>query len=426
MKRPTVASLKKVTPENLAALGADRLARILVAAAQTRPDLKRRLRMELAAEQGVYHLVLEVDRRLSSLATSRSKVSWRKRATFVSDLDSLRLLIVDRLAQLDPATALDRIWLFMDLARPLFARVRDRDGELAAVFLRAAGDSGRLIAGTGDTEALADALLGQPDRWKDWLPALLAAAPPALAASALGAVKSRSSLGAGSAAIVRQLADATGDVQTFQATFSAQALREPAAAAEVAQRLLAAGRIDEAGRLLEATKPTQSRAGGLPTGRGAAVAPDYGWETIWIDYLDQTGRPDEAQEVRWQSFERSLSVERAKAFTRRLTDFDDVEAEGRAFTHAAAHADFERGLAFLMEWPALPEAARMIAARVDDIRLGEELTELWADRLRMRHPKAAQSLLRAAAAAAAHRRNFKAAQRFSGEADAIALAAEKA
>jgi len=56
MKRPTVASLKKVSPENLAALGVERLADILMAAAEARPELKRRLRMELAAEQGADHL----------------------------------------------------------------------------------------------------------------------------------------------------------------------------------------------------------------------------------------------------------------------------------------------------------------------------------------------------------------------------------
>ena len=60
MKPPTVASLKKVTPENLARLGADRLAEIVAEAADTRPDLKRRLRMELAAAQGAEHLALDV------------------------------------------------------------------------------------------------------------------------------------------------------------------------------------------------------------------------------------------------------------------------------------------------------------------------------------------------------------------------------
>jgi hypothetical protein len=51
MRRPTVASLKKVTAKNLANLGVERLAEILVAVADKRPRVKRRLRMELAAER---------------------------------------------------------------------------------------------------------------------------------------------------------------------------------------------------------------------------------------------------------------------------------------------------------------------------------------------------------------------------------------
>jgi hypothetical protein len=79
MKRPTVASLKKVTPENLAGLGVERLAEILVAVADTRPEVKRRLRMELAAEQAADHLSAEIDRRLGRLETARTTVSWCQR-----------------------------------------------------------------------------------------------------------------------------------------------------------------------------------------------------------------------------------------------------------------------------------------------------------------------------------------------------------
>src|SRR3954470_20452203 len=108
MKRPTPASLKKVTAENLAGLGAERLAEILAGVAAARPELKRRLRMELAAEQGADHLALEIDKRLASLEASRSRVSWRQRASFVRELDVLRGLITNRLATLDSAAALDR------------------------------------------------------------------------------------------------------------------------------------------------------------------------------------------------------------------------------------------------------------------------------------------------------------------------------
>jgi hypothetical protein len=411
MKPPTVASLKKVTPENLARLGAERLAEIVADAADSRPDLKRRLRMELAAEQGAEHLALELDKRLNTLDASRSKVSWRKRPTFVADLEVLRVLIAQRLAGLDPAAALGRMWAFMDLARRLGTRVRDRDGELAAVFDRAAADIGGLIArpqNAGAAGALVEAISRNPAAWAEWLPTVLARAPRPIVEPLLRKVRERQGGSPGWAGILRQVADAAGDVDAFLATFTAQAIRTPAVAAEAARRLLAAGRVEEAGRVLYAA------------GRQAAE-PDFDWESALIDYLEAAGEAEAAQQARWASFERTLSAERARAFTRRLPDFEDVEAENRAFDHAARHPDTQRGLQFLMEWPALPEAATMIEARADELRVSDAQAELWAARLRARQPRAAHTLLRKAAAAAFRRRDFAACDRLTQEADTIEL-----
>ncbi len=412
-KSPTVASQKKVTPENLANLGAARLAEILAEFAQTRPDLKRRLRMELAAEQGADHLVGEIDKRLASLETSRSKVSWRKRATFVADLEGLRQLIAERLTGLDPVLALDRLWTFMDLTRRLGTRVKDRDGSLGAVFARAANDIGALLAerrDAGAVGALVEAITRDPGAWRDWLRPVLAGLPEPVVASALAQAQLKPEGPVGWGAIVRLLADAAGDVDAFAATFSGDDLRAPQAAAQVALRLMAAGRVEAAGDLLKASAP----------GR-AATAPDFGWETAWIEYLDRSGAAQDAQAVRWASFERTLSVERARAFVGGLSGFDDVEADQKAREHAARHADFEPALRFLMDWPALPEAAAMINARGDEIDVAADDAELWAGRLRTRHPAAAHALLRKAAAAAFKRREFAACDRLTLEADTITL-----
>lgn len=421
MKSPTVASRKRVNAENLASLGAERLAEILAQAAASRPDLKRRLRMELAAEQGADHLVLEIDRRLASLDASRSKISWRKRPSFVVDLDVLRSLIVERLAGLDAALALDRMWLFMDLARRLGVRVRDRDGAMAEVFARAAADIGGLAAKADPARAgaaLVDALVRDPNGWADWLPWLTAAAPRPVLVAALAQLQAREGGMSAWGELTRALADAVGDAGAYRATFSANALRDPSAAAEVAQRLLAAGDVEEAGRLLGAAQAAAPKFT-LLAGRGQPVAPDFAWESAWIEYLERSGQGEAAQAARWASFERTLSAERARAFTQRLADFEDVEAENRAFAHAAAHADVDKALAFLMDWPALPEAARLIAARGEAIKVGAETAELWARRLRARQPAAAHSLLRKAAAAAFRRRDFATCDRLTAEADAI-------
>jgi hypothetical protein len=416
MKRPTVASLKKVTAENLAALGADRLADILVSVADTRPDLKRRLRMELAAAQGPEHLVTEIDRRLGSLETSRGKIGWRQRPSFVRDVDALRRLIAERLATMEVAAAVDRLWTFMELPKRIGARFKDRDGAMAAVFGLAAGDLGRLMSGYDPVLAsarLVDALAGQPSAWAEWLPSFLEQSPAPLAGQALRLVSERRSAAPGWLTLARQLADAAGDVDAFAATYPKDALATPSAAAEIGRRLLAAGRVEDAGRVLAAAAPKPAFL------KGRLPAPDFDWESAWIDYLDGSGQVDAAQAVRWASFERTLSVERAKAHVGRLTGFDDVEAEQRALEHAATHADAERGLRFLMDWPALAEAGRMIQARADDLQPEPEEAEAWAAKLRRRQPAAAELLLRKAAAAALRRRDVKTAARLVEEADTI-------
>lgn len=189
----------------------------------------------------------------------------------------------------------------------------------------------------------------------------------------------------------------------------------PAIAAEVASRYLAAGLIDEAGEILKRAAPKVARLG-----RRDQV-PDFDWETAWIEYLDRKGRQSEAQAVRWASFERGLSAERARDFIGRLSDFDDVEAEARALDHARGHPDFEAALRFLMEWPALVDAARLIQSRVDDIKVDPDDAELWAAKLRPRQPLAAHSLLRKAAAEAFRGRDFKTCDRLTTEANSIEI-----
>jgi hypothetical protein len=423
MKRPTPASLKKLTAENLAALGADRLAAILIDVAQSRPEVKRQLRMELAAEQGAEHLAVEIDKWLASLDASRSKVSWRRRPTFVRDLDLLRQLIGERLAALDRAGALIRMWSFMALARRVGGRVRDRDGELAAVFARAAADLGALISdldGAGAAEGLVEAIVHNPFDWADWLPAVLSLAPPALADAALRQLSERRGAVPGWINLIRQLADAAGDVDAYRSTYADGALRTPSIAAEIAQRLLAADRVEEAGGVLEAANLANGDLKPLLT-KASPAEVDFAWETAWIDYLERSGQGEAAQAARWSSFERTFSAERARDFTCRLADFQDVEAENRAFDLAAKHPDFQRGLRFLMDWPALAEAGRMIQSRSDDVAVTVEQAEQWATALQVRQPAAAIFLLRKAAAAAFRRRDFKTCDRLTAEADSLGL-----
>jgi hypothetical protein len=391
MKRPTVASRKTLTPENLAGLGADGLADILLGVAETRPDLKRRLRMEVAAELGAEHLIPQIDKRLATMETSRGQVSWRQKPAVIRDLDALRELIAERLAGLTRPAALERMWQFLETSTAVSRRFHGRDEAAAAIYLSAAGDLGHLLAGHDLRMAanqLVDAVAARPQAWAEWLPATLAHTAVSTAEIALEQVRTRQEKAAGWLTVIRHLADAAGDIGAFRETYPEAALATPAIAVEVARRHLAAGEVDAAGSVLRLAAPKPGKTGRL-------AAPDFDWESAWIDYLDRAGQTEAAQAIRWAAFERTLDVGRARAFTTRLTGFDDVEAEGRAFKLAAEHPDFAAGLRFLMAWPALPEASRMIQAREEDIQLEAEEAELWAAKLRRRYPAAAHLLLRA-------------------------------
>jgi len=123
-----MASRKTVTPDNLAALGAERLAAILTELAEGNAEVKRRLRLELAAQSGGDTIAAEIGKRITTLKSARSFIDWQKRRDFVKDLDLQRTMITDRLAQSRADLALDLMWRFTDLAEPVLNRVDDSNG----------------------------------------------------------------------------------------------------------------------------------------------------------------------------------------------------------------------------------------------------------------------------------------------------------
>ena len=91
-----MASKKTVTLDNLVALGPERLAAILVELADGDAKIKRRLRLELAAQSGDDTIAAEISKRLTALRSARSFVDWQQRRDFVKGLDLQRAMIVDR------------------------------------------------------------------------------------------------------------------------------------------------------------------------------------------------------------------------------------------------------------------------------------------------------------------------------------------
>jgi hypothetical protein len=146
--------------------------------------------------------------------------------------------------------------------------------------------------------------------------------------------------------------------------------KRSAVAAGIGQRLLIAGRAEEAILALEVAAPERNaqrsdleddRYGLGWHGRSAD------WESVYLDALDATGQAEHAQRLRWTAFEERLSVERLRAYLKALPDFEDVLAEERAMEHALGFRSFSTALHFLHTWPAHREAARLVVARHAEI-----------------------------------------------------------
>jgi hypothetical protein len=374
-----MASKKTVTLHNVASLGPDRLAAILVDLAEADAEVKRRLRLELAAQVGGDSIAAEIGKRITALRKARSFVDWQKRRDFVKDLDLQRAMIVDRVAQTHTGLALDLMWRFMELAEPVINRVDDSNGSVGDVFQSACEDLGVIAAkARPDPVGLADQVFTALSA-NDYgvFDGLVTAMIPALGDAGTAHLKNRLAQAladrprkAGDrdlhASVVRSalqdIADGQTDVDAYIALVPVQDRSRPQMGAEIGRRLLAAGRTIEALAALENVRPnkrTEQAAHNNDfslSGYGDGGA----WEEVYIDALDAAGQKEQAQQLRWTAFEERLSAIQLRAYLKNLPDFDDVEAEERAMRHALDFRSFPAALDFLRGWPDQASAARLV------------------------------------------------------------------
>ncbi len=416
-----MASKTTLNAQNLEALGAERLAELLMDIAEGDAATKRRLRLELTAHAAPETMAAEVRKRLTQIARARSFADWSKVRDLAADLDAQRRAIIDQVAKSDAAEALELMWRFMELAEAVHECCDDSNGVIGDVFRGACRDLGPLTqAAKPDLVALADRVFtalnengyGQYDH-------LIETLSPSLGAKGLDHLKRRFTdlskrpvekpssekrkvIGWGTGGplyedeikahtrestirlALREIADAQGDVDAFIDQYDEKTRKVPGIAAEIARRLLAASRAEEALRTIEAAE--QRRSGW----------PHFDWEDARIDVLEALGRGDEAQAARWSCFERTLSAEHLRAYLKRLPEFEDVEAEARALDYAERYGSVLQALSFLVSWPALDRAARVVTRRAAELDGNHyEILSPAADAFAAKHPLAATLALRA-------------------------------
>lgn len=412
-------SKKTLNETNLEALGAERLASLLMEVSTGSAEIKRRLRLELSHNLGSAELAHEVRKRLVSLRKSTSFIGWRKRRALIKDLNVQRAMIVDKIAPEDPSAAFDLLWQFVELAPAILARVDDSKGEVAEVFHTALAEFEPLAPrALVDADALALRVWGslQDNTYGEW-DGIIALIAPALGTAGLAALEAHvqtfadAPLDGGEAdhdaieflrqlrgganhrearkaALVKgwlqEIATASGDTRAFIATYSEQDLRAKRVAAQVATLLLEDGQaLSALDLLLDADTDAH------PTDQDA-------WDTCYIACLTALGRSEDAQAHRWACFAETLNAMHLRDYLKALPDFDDVEAEQTAMNLVLTFPIFGAALTFCLDWPDLVSAARLINARLDEVN-GDHVVLLApaAEALRARHPLAAVHLWRA-------------------------------
>ena len=399
-----MASKKALNAKNLEALGAPRLADLLIEISAGSTVAKRRLRLELASQEGPTVVAREVRKRLATLARSRSFVEWHNQQPLIDDLETQRRAIVDQVAKRDPVEGLDLMWRFVELAPFVYERCED-GGAPDGTFERAANDLGGIAkAAKPDPTALADdvfqALVADSYGLSE---PLIRALAPALGPKGLAHLTRRLQSDLPDSSMKRRLAlmviaDAQGDVDAWIAQYDSEKRKNPKIAAAIARRLLAANRTAEAMQALDAA---EHRSGGRDDWRWR----DFEWDDARIEVLDALGRHADAQQQRWSCFERSLSAEHLRAYLERLSDFDDLEAEERALDYAQSFRKPLMALSFLVSWtaldrtslvsqPALDRAAALVVHQGTNLD-GNHYEILTAAALSAKHPVPATLALRA-------------------------------
>lgn len=375
-----------LTNEALVALGAEKLAKLVLDEAGRNAPFKKLVMAALAGANGPKAVAAVIDRRLSGLERARGFVDWEKRNAFAADLRATLATITDELGPADPAAAVDRLVRFLICAEGVFERVDDSSGRIQSVFHGAADALPNLAAKMADedrvelVERLIPALV--KDEYglieavvRSTIPLLPKANLPevdarlAQAAEETGPLKGNvlrdwGRLGRRDRMIrARQaVADHAGDVDGFIALGS----ERPSGRqdhVDVAERLLGAGRAAEA--LDWVRRPSRP---GICAMNMADVA-DASGGTDLLDrrrvrletsILISLEEKEAAQDLRWRTFEACLDPGILREYIAHLPDFEEFDALARALAYAQADPHRYRSLDFFLGWPRLDLAAKHV------------------------------------------------------------------
>lgn len=372
----------------LAALGPEKLARIVFDEAEQNAAFRKLVMAALAAVKGPDAVAKLIDRRLSALKRARGFIDWDKAKAFQLDLTATVRTISDELGDIDPDSAVERMLRFIATHESVFERVDDSHGRIQGVYETAIVDLGELAPRMAEDRRrllpeLVMAALGEsthgylvevaeviakhvPDdalqAW-DWRLASMmnqssqttTRGPDRAQQTSIGQLRS----------LRQAVAEARGDLDGMIAI---EAAKHPNIqdTLGIARRLLNADRAGEAliwVRKEQRTAIRYSSAGDLAEGIPPRDPLSLARVGLEAEILEALGDKPAAQALRWLAFEATLDAEMLREHIGKLADFEEFEVIDRAFSHVFAARQSYLALEFFLKWPHLGNASRLVIER---------------------------------------------------------------
>jgi hypothetical protein len=381
-----MAKAGALTKESLAALGAERLADLLLELGEADAAIRKRLVLASAEGSGPDAMTKAIDRRLKALAGSRGFIDWQKARAYAVELDGLRAAIASGLLTADPGAAAERLTQFIGLASSVYERVDDSNGRFARVFSAAVADLVKAwsLTPAADPRRLAEQVFAliRADGYglSDGLVAMVGPVlgPEGLAVLAdlaRAAADARPPATRGGTdwdgirlkMMMRDVADARGDVDAYIAAETAAGGRPDVLG--IAERLLEAGRPEDALGWLDRARPARlAVASADDIVAGLIRYPlDFDHAMLRIEALERLGRRPEAQDERWVLFADTLEPDVLRAYIRALDDFKEFDALDQAFALAANHPRVPLAVGFFVAWNRPDHLAGLVESRFSEL-----------------------------------------------------------
>lgn len=371
MARKTKAKLDQ---NGLGSLGLDKLVAILLEEAAANKALKARLLAALAGAFGAEEIARLIDKRLDTLARSKSLVPASKSRELAVELLGIARNIAFELGSADALAAFERLLRLLSIYESIFHRIYEDSvklrksaqdvATLTAEFVTNLNELQQMKAVRSLEKARRDdqraervALFGSilcalhpaaADAWK----ALIEPDIGAKATERFGLDKSGYAI-----ALLQALADHRHDLDTYVALEKAKPeFRRDSY--ETARRLHEAQRYPEALEWVR-MKPKGMRTlniGGMIVGVGT----DYQSGArilLEAEILDGMKERGSAQAIRWQEFLKTFDAEILRRYVARLDDFAEFDELDKAFAVVRRSTEIYPSLYFLIEWPKLDQAS---------------------------------------------------------------------